>query len=182
VSMRAGALAFRDDLGIAQVRSESSVIRDAANEALRELRTVLHVLRDPTTGDLVEQPQPTFRDIAMLIERARDEGAPIEFVDATTDAPSVEIGRTMYRVIQEGITNASKHAPGSLLRVSLTADEDDGVVISMTNPCGLGSTGAPGAGLGLLGIAERVAVARGRFATTESAGEFRLRVWLPSST
>ena len=81
VSMRAGAMAFRDDLSAEQMRAESTVIRDAANEALRELRSVLHVLRDPTTGDLVEQPQPTYFDIAGLVERTRLDGMRIDFVD-----------------------------------------------------------------------------------------------------
>jgi signal transduction histidine kinase len=182
VSMRAGALAFRDDLGVEQMRAESSVIRDAANEALRELRTVLHVLRDPATGDLVEQPQPTYLDIAALVERARSDGMRIDFVDEITTPPSTDTGRTMYRMVQEGITNAAKHAPGALLHVRLANEGTDAVVVTMTNPRGFGPTTAPGAGLGLVGIAERVAVARGTLEQTESATEFSVRAWLPCQT
>ena len=48
------------------MRAESALIRDTANEALHELRTVLHVLREPSTGELIEQPQPTYADLATL--------------------------------------------------------------------------------------------------------------------
>jgi signal transduction histidine kinase len=182
VSMRAGAMAFREDLGAEQMRAESAVIRDAANEALRELRSVLHVLRDPTTGDPVEQPQPTYLDIGRLVERARSDGMRIDFVDQITSPPSTETGRTMYRMVQEGITNAAKHAPGALLHVKLADDGADAVVVTMTNPRGFGSATAPGAGLGLVGIAERVAVAGGQLDTIETETEFELRAWLPCRT
>ena len=66
----------------------------------------------------------------------------------------------MYRMVQEGITNATKHAPGALLRVRLVNDGPDAVVVTMTNPLGFERTTPPGAGLGLIGIAERVEVAR----------------------
>ena len=81
VSMRAGALAFRDDLSAEQMRAESALIRDAANEALHELRTVLHVLREPSTGELIEQPQPTYADLTALIEGATSDGMRIDFDD-----------------------------------------------------------------------------------------------------
>jgi signal transduction histidine kinase len=182
VSMRAGAMAFREDLTTDQMRAESTVIRDAANEALRELRSVLHVLRDPTTGDLVEQPQPTYSDIETLVDRTRRDGMRIDFVDDVTTPPSTDTGRTMYRMVQEGITNAAKHAPGALLRVTVANDGPDAVVVSMANPRGFGRATPPGAGLGLVGIAERVAVAGGRLEQTESDTEFTLRAWLPCRT
>lgn len=181
VSMRAGAMAFRDDLTADQMRAESTVIRDTANEALRELRSVLHVLRDPATGDLVEQPQPTYRDIVALVERARTDGMRIDFVDAITTLPPTDTGRTMYRMVQEGITNAAKHAPGALIHVRL-ANEGTDVVVTMTNPRGFGPSAAPGAGLGLVGIAERVAVAGGRLEQIETANGFSVRAWMPCQT
>jgi signal transduction histidine kinase len=182
VSMRAGAMAFRDDLSTEQMRAESTVIRDAANEALRELRSVLHVLRDPTTGDLVEQPQPTYFDIAALVDRTRLDGMRIDFVDDLSTPPSTDTGRTMYRMVQEGITNAAKHAPGALLHVTVANDGPEAVVVSMTNPRGFARATPPGAGLGLVGIAERVAVAGGRLEQMESDSEFTLRAWLPCRT
>jgi signal transduction histidine kinase len=179
VSMRAGALAFRDDLSVEQMRAESALIRDAANEALHELRTVLHVLREPSTGELIEQPQPTYADLPALISGARADGMRIDFNDQLTSLPPPEIGRTIYRIVQEGITNARKHAPGARLRIVLADDAADSVRLTLTNPIGFTHGDTPGSGLGLIGIAERVEVAGGRFTRNVADGEFTLSAWLP---
>jgi signal transduction histidine kinase len=186
VSMRAGALAFRDDLSAEQMRAESALIRDTANEALHELRAVLHVLRAPSTGELIEQPQPTYADLTTLISGATADGMRIDFDDGLESPPPPEVGRTIYRIVQEGITNARKHAPGARLRIVLTSDEADSVRLTLTNPIGFnhgdrhGDT--PGAGLGLIGIAERVEVAGGRFTRDVVDGTFTLSAWLPCQT
>lgn len=182
VSMRAGALAFRDDLSAEQMRAESALIRDTANEALHELRAVLHVLREPSTGELIEQPQPTYADLTTLISGATADGMRIEFDDSLESPPPPEIGRTIYRIVREGITNARKHAPGARLRIVLTSDEADSVRLTLTNPIGFTHGDTPGAGLGLIGIAERVEVAGGRFTRNVVDGKFTLSAWLPCQT
>ena len=186
VSMRAGALAFRDDLTAEQMRAESALIRDTANEALHELRTVLHVLREPSTGALIEQPQPTYADLTALIEAATSDGMRIEIDDNLTKPPQPEVGRTIYRIVQEGITNARKHAPRARLRIVLSSDEADSVCLTLTNPIGFTSGAThgdtPGSGLGLVGLAERVEVAGGRFSHSVTDGEFTLSAWLPCPT
>jgi signal transduction histidine kinase len=182
VSMRAGALAFRDDLSVEQMRAESALIRDTANEALHELRALLHVLRAPTTGELIEQPQPTYADLTALIEGATSDGMRIDFDDNLTSPPPPEVGRTIYRIVQEGITNARKHAPGARLRIVLASDEADSVRLTLTNPIGFAHGDTPGSGLGLIGIAERVEVAGGRFTRNVADGEFTMSAWLPCPT
>jgi signal transduction histidine kinase len=181
VSMRAGALAFRDDLSSEQMRAESEIIRDTANEALRELRSVLQVLRDPSSGAPVDEPQPTHDDVVELVADARGAGSHIDLDESITLPVPTDTGLTLYRIVQEGITNASKHAPGARLQIRL-ADDAGGVAVTMTNPLGFGPTSAPGAGLGLIGLAERVAVAGGRFEHEERDGQFTVRAWLPCST
>jgi signal transduction histidine kinase len=182
VSMRAGALAFRDDLSVEQMRAESALIRDSANEALHELRTVLHVLREPSTGELIEQPQPTYADLTALIEGSTSDGMRIDFDDQLTSPPPPEIGRTIYRIVQEGITNARKHAPGARLRIVLANDAADSVRLTLSNPLGFAHGDTPGSGLGLIGIAERVEVAGGRFTSNVADGEFTMSAWLPCPT
>ena len=182
VSMRAGALAFRDDLSAEQMRAESALIRDTANEALHELRAVLHVLRAPSTGELIEQPQPTYADLTALVSGATADGMRIEFDDSLESPPPPEVGRTIYRIAQEGITNARKHAPGARLRIVLTNDVADSVRLTLTNPIGFTHGDTPGAGLGLIGIAERVEVAGGRFTRDVVDGTFTLSAWLPCPT
>jgi len=182
VSMRAGALAFRDDLSVEQMRAESALIRDTANEALHELRAVLHVLRAPSTGDPIEQPQPTYADLTALIEGATCDGMRIDFDDTLTSPPPPEVGRTIYRIVQEGITNARKHAPGARLRIVLSSDEADSVRLTLSNPIGFAHGDTPGSGLGLIGIAERIEVAGGRFTRDVADGEFTISAWLPCPT
>lgn len=178
VSMRAGALSFRDDLSAEQMRAESEVIRDTANEAMRELRSVLRVLRDPASGAPTEQPQPAYADIAGLVADARRGGAHIELEQSVTAPIPNETGRTLYRIVQEGITNASRHAPGARLRIRL-ADDAGGVALTMANRLGSGGAPTSGSGLGLVGISERVAVAGGWFECDNGDGQFTVRAWLP---
>src|SRR4051812_11841503 len=122
ISMYAGALAYREDLTPAETRASAGVIRDQAHEALSDLRDVLGVLRDET-GERHSAPQPTYADLPCLVAEARDSGLRVELDDLVPgDGPRMPdaAGRTVYRIIQEGMTNVRKHAPGALLTVRIT--------------------------------------------------------------
>ena len=186
ISMHAGALTFREDLTADQMRSSAAVIQDKAHEALTDLREVLGVLRDENGGAPLTGPQPTYHDIEALIHEARAAGAAIEYDDRLPAAPGLPdaVGRTVYRIVQEGITNAAKHAPGASLRVSVTGSPDTGVDLVLRNALGFGPTRTPGAGLGLVGLTERAELRGGRLSHgLESAGPsgavFVLHAWLP---
>lgn len=179
VSMHAGALAFREDLTPDQVRSSAAVIREKAHEALTDLRGVLGVLRDGA-GDLAMAPQPTYADLGELVEEARDGGLNVELRLAVEEADDVPLaaGRTLYRIVQEGITNARKHAPGSLLTVQVSGSPDDGLDVVLRNPLGFGSA-TPGAGLGLVGLSERAELRGGRLEAHREGTSFVLHGWIP---
>jgi signal transduction histidine kinase len=179
VSMRAAAMAFRTDLTADQMRAESALVQDSANAALRELRIVLQVLRDPDSGVVIEQPQPTLQDIALLIEQAQAAGMPIDLDDTVNEDPPSEIGRTIYRILQEGITNASKHSPGQRVTIALSGNCAAGYAVTVSNPIVPGLSTPPGAGLGLLGCAERVAVTGGTFTHDIVGNEFKMTATLP---
>ena len=154
ISMQAGALAFRDDLAADQLRDGLGEIQGKSNEAIHELRGVLGVLRDETTGELVEGPQPTYADIAALVAESRGNGVHVEFsdrVDRSTAAVPDVVGRALYRIIQEGLTNATKHAPGALVSVALSGSPERGIDVLIRNPLGFAVGSPPGAGLGLVG-------------------------------
>ena len=104
------------------------MIRDLANEALTDLRGVLGVLRDPGTGELAHAPQPTWSDLPSLVDHAREAGLHVVLSDRLPrDAPVPDVvGRTLYRIVQEGITNAGKHAPGAVVRIEVTGSPEDG--------------------------------------------------------
>jgi signal transduction histidine kinase len=180
VSMRAGAMAFRTDLSVDDLRAESEVVRASANAALDELRSVLRVLRDPESDAEMTVPQPTYGDVARLVAEAGDAGMSIDFVDTIETEPTSEIGLALYRIVQEGLTNAAKHAPGSRLSITLR-ETDGGILLEMSNPLGFASADTPGSGLGLLGIEERVKLAGGTLQRSSDGTTFLLRAWLPRS-
>ncbi len=182
ISLYAGALGFRDDLSAQEMRDSVGVIREKAHEALTDLRAVLGVLRD-TDGELT--PQPTYADLSTLVAEAAVEGMDVDLsdeIEATPEEPlPAAAGRTIYRFVQEGITNARKHAPGARLQVRLSGSKETGIEIELSNPIGFGSS-TPGAGLGLVGLAERADLAGGRLEHTVRSGTFVLRGWIPWAT
>ena len=82
--------------------------------------------------------------------------------------------------MQEGLTNARKHAPGCAVEVSVTGGPGDGLTLEVRNPLPVGvAAGIPGAGTGIVGLGERVALAGGRLEHGPAGGDWRLRAWLP---
>jgi signal transduction histidine kinase len=179
VSMHAGALAFREDLTPEQVRASATVIREKAHEALTDLRGVLGVLRG-ADGEPALAPQPTYADLDRLVAEAGEGGINLAFHDRVNGSAEVPdaAGRTLYRIVQEGLTNARKHAPGSLLTVELTGSPDNGLDVVMRNPFGFGSA-TPGSGLGLIGLTERAELRGGHLDVRREGDTFVLHAWIP---
>ena len=183
VSMHANALMFRDDLTAEQMRDSVAVIQEKANEALVDLRSVLGVLRDPATGQLLDKPQPTYADLTELVDEERESGMHVEYadlLDAGAHVPDVT-GRTVYRIVQEALTNARKHAPGALVSITLSGSEPEGVDILVRNPIGFGIT-TPPSGLGLVGLRERAELRGGRLNHGRDGSTFVLHGWIPWET
>jgi signal transduction histidine kinase len=90
-------------------------------------------------------------------------------------------GRTVYRIAQEGLTNARKHAPGAEVTVALRGRPGDGLTVRIDNPAPDGGAGdVPGSGQGLIGLTERAALAGGSLEHgPRHDGGFRVRAWLP---
>ncbi|MET9389521.1 histidine kinase [Streptomyces sp. NPDC006624] len=136
------------------------VIRENSVEGLSEMRRLIGILRDDS-GD-TEPVAPTLDGLAALVESARTNG-----LDVTLDAARVTVPAPVelaaYRIVQESLTNALKHAgPG---RVAVRLDRRDGVLdVRVTSPYGDrdGPT-APGSGAGLVGMRERTALLNGTF-------------------
>jgi signal transduction histidine kinase len=186
VSMQAGALAFRDDLDGDRLREGLGQIQRQANDALHELRDVLGVLREDDASPPTARPQPTYDDIDALVDEARSLGLDIDWADhVDRDVPvPPATGRTVYRIVQEGITNVRKHAPGAEVVIRSSGDVRDGITVVISNPLGDRPSGAPGAGLGLVGLRERTELRGGRLRQrTEGSGtvgsRFVLEAWLP---
>jgi len=100
-------------------------------------------------------------------------------IDRVSRVPA-GVGRHAYRIVQEALTNARKHAPGARVRVAVTGQAEGGLVVEVGNPLRTGGPALPGSGTGLVGLRERVQLAGGRLDHgPTSTGEFRLRAWLP---
>jgi signal transduction histidine kinase len=182
VSMQAGAMAYREDLTADELRAGAQLIQTQAHHALTELRGVLGVLRSEETGEILDRPQPTYSDIASLIEESREAGMNIDFhdhVDADADMP-LSAGRTIFRIVQEGLTNANKHAHSALVTIELKGTPDNGIDVVVRNGIGFsGTSPAPGSGLGLIGLAERAALQGGRLEHRQDGSTFTLHGWIP---
>jgi signal transduction histidine kinase len=145
----AGALEYRPDAPPEQLARAAGVVRAGVHQALDELREVIGVLRDDdsTPG---ERPQPGLGDLAELVAETRDAGTPVELADRTSRSLELPdaLGRTAYRVVQEGLTNARKHAPGLPVRLLLDGRPGDRLLVELTNPVGPAISAGPGASAG----------------------------------
>ncbi|BCJ58310.1 sensor histidine kinase [Micromonospora endophytica] len=185
LSLHAGALEFRPDAPAEEVARAAGVIRGSAHAALQDLREVIGVLRaESSLTEEPERPQPTMADLPALVAESRAAGVRVDLRDEVSDADRLPaaLGRTAYRIVQEGLTNARKHATGAAVTVGLRGAPADGLTVEIRNrwPVGEPTEPLPGAGTGLIGVAERVALAGGRLAHgRDGSGDFRLAAWLP---
>ncbi|WP_116453162.1 sensor histidine kinase [Blastococcus litoris] len=154
-----------------------AAIRRSAAEALTEMRRAVGLLRDDGDGAL--RPQPGLADVPALVEQHRAAGGPVELTFRPPSRPlHASVGLAGYRLVQEALTNASRHAPGSPVRVCVDGD-GPAVVVEVVNDAGT-AAGSPGSGFGLVGMRERVRLLGGELdAGPRSDGGFGLRARLP---
>lgn len=197
LSVHAGALEFNPHASPEEIARAAGVIRVSARAAQEELREVIGVLRAGTELEDVQPPQPTIVDLPTLVAESRAAGMDVSFKDALEDrSPSPILGRTVYRVVQEALTNARKHAPGQVVTITLGGNRASGVSVEAVNrpwvgqadaaPAGSGGDpdgqGHIGSGTGLIGLTERVHLIGGQLVSKQlPGGGFRLRVTLPWS-
>ncbi|MDO5669793.1 MAG: histidine kinase [Corynebacterium sp.] len=173
VAMMSGALAYREDLP-ADARDAVKIIQDNSRQALEELRVVLADLRrseDP------EAPQPTLAELPGLLDEAREAGTTIDLqLGLASDTVPERHSRHLYRMIQEGLTNARRHAPGADVTICLAGNPSDGITLHMSNPA---ASSEENGGYGLVGIDERARLLGGVARTRWEDGRFTLEVSVP---
>ena len=186
LSVHAGALEFNPGASAQETARAATVIRESAHQALEDLQVVLQVLRSPDEDPVVDgtrPPQTGLAEVPDLVEESQEAGMRVELDMRRVEpgGPTGIAGLTAYRIVQEGLTNARKHAPGSPVRITVTGGPGDGLGLEMTNPAGRGAArdGIPGAGQGLIGLAERVTLAGGRLSHGRAEADYVLRAWLP---
>ncbi|MEU6150476.1 histidine kinase [Actinosynnema sp. NPDC047251] len=176
ISVHAGALSLDPDLGDRH-RDAVQVLRSAALTAMEELRGVIGVLRRDEPDE--DQVRRTVDAVDELVEGARRAGVRVSLVRGGQPRPlPAKVSHAAYRIAQEGLTNASKHASGASVQVTVKYEPDALVVEVRNNPP---RVKAPkGAGFGLIGLGERVRLAGGMLHVGElPAGGFRIAAVLP---
>jgi signal transduction histidine kinase len=162
-------------------RAEFGSMSATAREALSDMRRLLGVLRHDQPAGLA--PQPQLCDIPALVDAARRAGVAINFTAPPTFAqvPSA-VGICAYRIVQESLSNASQHAPGAAVAVSVSQDRE-AVLLHVSNGPGVTASALRkerGSGHGLDGMRERVALLEGSLTAGPAAdGGFAVSAVLP---
>ncbi|MFJ9247118.1 sensor histidine kinase [Streptomyces sp. NPDC101776] len=145
-------------------------IGDTARTALTEMRRLLGVLREDADTGVQRRPQPGLGQLIDLVDESRDAaGSRTRLIvsgPVTALDPGIEV--TAYRIVQEALTNARRHAPGAAVDVELRYNEQDLAVRVRDN--GPGPTAAAPSGHGLLGMRERAATVGGTLRTGAAPG------------
>lgn len=159
--------------------AEFADIARAARESLGEMRRLLGALRgDDDAGE--RAPQPTLEDLPRLVGETERAGADIGLSMAPPDPVPAAVGVAAFRIVQEAISNAVRHAPGARIDVAVGGAGGDALLIEVQNEPVPGDAGARGSGHGLVGMRERAALLRGSLqAGPTAAGGFRVAASLP---
>jgi len=159
-------------------REVLQTIEQIGRDALTEMRRLVGMLRTDQAERLT--PQPTLADLPTLMTQIREAGLPVDFrVDGERRELPVGIELSAYRIVQEALTNALKHAGRANARVSVRYGPDS-LGLEIDDDGAGGPAAVPGGGHGLVGIRERVTLYGGTFdASARSGGGFAIRVLLP---
>jgi signal transduction histidine kinase len=154
------------------------IVERTGREALAEMRRMVGVLRRPEEAPALA-PQPSLKHLERLVEHAREAGLPVELhVEGEAVQLPVGVDLTAYRLVQEGLTNALKHARAT--RAEVLVHYSDGQIEVVVSDDGRGVGSDDGGGHGLVGMRERVSVYGGELdAGPRPEGGYRLRARLP---
>jgi signal transduction histidine kinase len=186
LSVHAGALEFNPSASPEEIARAAAVIRMSARAAQEELREVVGVLRDDRTdAEAVPPPQPTLVEVPELVAESQRAGMDVASeIDVDGNEVPPLIGRTAYRLVQEGLTNARKHAPGQRVQIAIAGRPRSELTVEVVNRPRVGhasrSVPSDDSGTGLIGLAERVQLTGGRLSHEAlNDGGFALRATLP---
>jgi signal transduction histidine kinase len=179
INVQAAAAAEQADAGNARTALET--IEDASHEAIGELRAILGVLRDRDLPEAPRAPAPGVENIAQLVQSVRDAGLQAE-LEISGERPSTlatGVSLAAYRIAQESLTNALRHAPGAPVRVDLCFDVAglSLAVDSRTGPRTVSNGSTPG--IGITGMRERAAAIGGSLHAGPTHEGFRVQAELP---
>ncbi len=166
-------------------RAALTAVEASSRTAMREMRQLLGILRDrsPQRGAGAEPPSPGLADIATLVDNVRAGGVAVttEVIPEAGHVPA-DLQLCAYRVVQEALTNAVKHAPGAIVTVRVTPAEDAlRVVVDSTGGTTRAHRAVDAGGLGVAGIRSRVEAAGGHSEIGPTVDGWRVDAQLPLS-
>lgn len=164
-----------------KLAKSAALVREGAQDSMADLRSLLAVLRQPSDPD-ISQALPTLVELPQLIDESLAAGSPVTatvFLDRGAELHD-QASRSAYRITQELLTNARKHAPGVPVRLQIEGGPDRGVQISTANRAPEPADHTIRPGNGLTGVHERVQQAGGEsWVWVDDEGAFRTQVKLP---
>jgi signal transduction histidine kinase len=166
----------------ADAKSRFEAIAATARDALTETRRLLGVLREDVGGEADRAPQPGLDQLPELIDTARDAGAKIRLIMQGKSVPlPAGVDLAAYRIVQEALTNARRHAPGADVDVEISYGVD--LLLLRVRDRGPGlPEGELTAGHGLVGMRDRATIAGGTFSCgAADGGGFVVEVTLPTA-
>jgi signal transduction histidine kinase len=178
INVQAGVAAHLIDHDPAHAQAALATIEAASHDALDELRAILGVLRDKDGADVPLEPAPGIETMNSLVERFRDSGGQISLhVDGEQPERIPEaVQLAAFRIVQESLTNARRHAPGAGTRICLAYGDDRlrVAIESESSPARNGNAQAPG--VGIVGMRERAAALGGTLKAGPSRDGFGFTV------
>jgi signal transduction histidine kinase len=182
INVQAATAAELLDRNPAHARNALELIEDASRDAIGELRVILGVLRYGEDGDPPLAPAPGLDQLPDLVARAREDGVEVDFaVDGERpirlpDAVSV----AAFRIAQESLTNARRHATRADVRIALAFDRETvHLVVENDAPTTVPVVNGTSAGVGIVGMRERAVTVGGTFDARPVGRGFRVEAHLP---
>jgi signal transduction histidine kinase len=183
INVQAGVAAYLLDRRPENARGALETIEAASRDALDELRAILGVLREDSKAGVLLEPAPGLDGVGSLVDDAREAGDDIE-LEVEGEQPervSEAVQLATYRIVQESLTNARRHAPGGAARVHL-AYEPDRLRVEIENDSaqvrsGNGNGRRPG--VGIVGMRERATALGGSFEAGPLQSGFKVAAELP---
>jgi signal transduction histidine kinase len=169
-----------------RVRRLAGQVQEAGRRSLEELRQLIGLLRAVDEGEDAEPsplaPMPTLADVEELLGEARQAGVEVTLDRRGEPRPvDATVGRTAYRVVQEALTNAGKHAPGAAVTVTLDYRPAELAVSVLNRRATRQPAALPSGGHGLVGLRERVRTVGGELrAEPRLDGGFGVEAVLPA--
>jgi signal transduction histidine kinase len=181
INVQAGVAAHLAEREPERAGSALAAIEAASHDALDELRAILGVLREADGAEVPLEPAPGLDDVASLVDRFREAGGDIELEVEGEQSQRIPeaVQLAAFRIVQESLTNATRHAPGAAARVRLVYETDRLCVRIENNPGHEPNGNGRGDGVGIAGMRERATALNGTLEAGPSPRGFKVTAELP---